>query len=89
MAIDDLDLTKTEESPLKKISVTKLGNMSQDTKKGGFIAWEYAPPLRGQRYKILIYEGVVLRTSLVRDVKETDGGLIVETLNSVYRVRYL
>jgi hypothetical protein len=88
MAILDVDLTKTEETLLKKISVTKLGNVSKE-KKGELVGWEYAPPQRGQPFKFFIYEGVVLKTSPVQDVKETNGGLIVKTYNSAYQVKYL
>lgn len=89
MATNSGSLAKTVEIRTKKISLTKIGNVNKEKKRGGVIGWECAPPQRGHPYSLYLYEGMVLKTSRVRDVQKTNDGVIVKTVNSVYQVIYL
>jgi hypothetical protein len=89
MAPEKSPVKRTAEIPTRKISLLKLAATREETTKGGVAGWECAPPRIGRPYAIWLYEGMVLRTSPVRDIRKTKCALIIKTLNSLYRLEYL
>lgn len=83
-----VSLTKTQQSPPRKISLTKIQNTSREKSEGGVIGWECTPPQRGDPYRIFLYDGMVLRTSPVQEIEKASDALILKTLNSIYQVVY-
>jgi hypothetical protein len=80
--------THTKEFQARKISFSKAehaGASEQDS----VMAWEYAPPTIGERYLIYLGKGRLLRTSPVKNIRESHGILWIETANSTYRVKYV
>jgi hypothetical protein len=82
------NLQGTNQTPGRKVSLTKLKGKAEAPKQSGVIGWEYAAPVAGQPYRILLYEGMVLRTSLVKEIRKTSSSVIIRTLNSVYQITY-
>ena len=82
-------LRDTEETPARKIALTKVDEIFAFPKKGSVIGWEHAPPEKGCPYLVYLHKEAVLRTSPVQEVRKIDKGIIIKTLNSVYYVEYL
>ncbi len=82
-------LRDTEETPARKIALTKVDEIFALPKKGSVIGWEYASPDRGCPYLVYLHKEAVIRTSPVQEVREIERGVIIKTLNSVYCVEYL
>jgi hypothetical protein len=89
VASEKLAVTRTEEIPTRRISPLKLGATVEETSKGGVTGWECTPPRIGRPYAMCLYEGMILRTSPVQDIRKTECALIIKTLNSLYRLEYL
>lgn len=79
---------RTCEILTRRISLTRVESVGQDP-KGVVVGWEYAPPRKGERYAVYLGKGRVLRTSVVEDVRENMGSLLIKTANSIYKVQYL
>ncbi len=84
-----LKLNQTQEIPAWRVALTKLGRVGARTRRRRLLGWEYAPPEKGYPYLVYLKDRSVLRTSPIQEVRETDQGLIVRTLRSIYRVEYL
>ena len=89
MSVNTAKLSKTEDSQVRKISLTKLERGGAEPKKGSVIGWECTSPHRGHPYVVRLNKGVALRTSPIREVREQGRLIIIQTLNSVYQVEYL
>jgi hypothetical protein len=79
---------RTCEILTRRISLTRVESVGQDP-KGVVVGWEYSPPRKGERYAVYLGKGRVLRTSVVEDVRENMGSLLIKTANSIYKVQYL
>jgi hypothetical protein len=88
MDVSKTHLTKTYEGVTRKISLTRIETLGKDH-KGVVIGWEYAAPAKGERYTIYLGKGKILRTSTVEEVKEMPRGIMIKTMNSIYRIEYL
>lgn len=80
--------TRTKEFQARKISFSRAehpGESEQDS----VVAWEYSPPILGERYLVYLGKGRLLRTSPVKRIQESHGILWIETANSTYRVKYM
>ena len=82
-------LSRTQEIPARKISVTKVQDTSPESPRGSLIGWEYLCPKDGCPYLIYLDRGAVLKTSSVQEIRETDTGVVIKTRNSTYKVEYL
>lgn len=79
---------RTREIEARRISLCRLegeGTREQDS----LLGWEYSPPTPGERYLVYLGKGRLLRTSPVKSVSESQGAIMIHTLHSVYRVKYL
>jgi hypothetical protein len=82
-------LMRTEEGPGRRIALTKLDGLAPEERKGSLIGWEHTPPWAGHPYMVQLHQGVVLRTSPVREVTAQGSRLLIKTRNSLYQVEYL
>ena len=83
-------LLRTDLTRPRQISIiTKLKTVTKGATKGSVIAWECDSPKKGCHYIAFLLDGMLLKTSLVQDLRETENGLIIETQNSVYQIEYL
>ena len=82
-------LSRTQDIPARKISVTKVQDTSPESPRGSLIGWEYVSPKDGCPYLIYLDRGTVLKTSSVQEIRETDTGVVIRTRNSTYKVEYL
>jgi hypothetical protein len=80
--------TKTCEVLNRRISLTRVESVGQEP-KGAVVGWEYSPPAKGERYAVYLGRGRVLRTSVVEEVRQNMGSLLIKTANSIYKVQYL
>lgn len=79
---------RTREIQARRISLCRFegkGASGQDSVLG----WEYSPPTPGERYLVYLGKGRLLRTSPVKSIRESEGTVLIHTLHSVYRVKYL
>jgi hypothetical protein len=78
---------KSTKIPTRKVSLTKLDNMDSGQKRGEIIGWETSLPQKGAPYQVWLHKGLVLTTSPVQHIKQSDDVLIIRTLNSIYQVQ--
>lgn len=88
MEISKMDDPKLRQLKARRISLTRVqGESTNESDSVG--GWEYSPPRVGERYLVYLGKGRLLRTSPAQKVWESEGCLWIETLNSIYRIRYL
>jgi hypothetical protein len=88
MDISKSNLTETDEVLPRKISLTRIASLS--TAHTNVVnGWEYVAPAKGERYIVYLGKGRVLRTSTVEDIKILEQGILIKTVNSIYRIDYL
>lgn len=83
-----LRISQTQEIPAWRVSVTKLRGEGQGRTGKKLLGWEYASPQQGYPYLVYLKDHGVFRTSAVQELKETDDGVIIKTVNSVYHIEY-
>ena len=66
-------LLKTDLTRNRQISLTRLETETPGNKKGSVIAWECDSPKKGSHYKAYLLDGMLLKTSLVKDLRETES----------------
>jgi hypothetical protein len=79
---------RTKEIVSRKISLSRVENEAAEP-KGSLVGWEYSTPKQGERYTVYLGKGRILRTSPVKEIRESDSVIWVTTSNSLYRVEYL
>ena len=89
MADRRLKSNRTQEMPLRKVSLRKVAELDEKVKAGSLIGWECATPEKGQPYMVHLQDGAVFRTSPVQEIEETEMGVVIRTENSIYEARYL
>lgn len=78
----------TKEFQARKISFSRAEHEGE-AEPDSVVAWEYSPPVLGERYLVYLGKGRLLRTSPIRSIRESHGILWIETANSTYRVKYM
>jgi hypothetical protein len=61
----------------------------ENAQRRSLVGWEYAAPEKGYPYLVYLNNRAVFQTTPIQEVKTADNGVIIQTLNSVYRVEYL
>jgi len=84
-----LRITQTQEIPAWKVSLTRMRGEGKGTKGKKLLGWEYASPQQGYPYLVYLRNHAVFQTSAVQELRETEDGVIIETINSVYHIEYL
>jgi hypothetical protein len=84
----DENLTSTQLTALRRISLLKLGSTQKPSNAGGVKGWELTPPETGQRYVVKMNDQMILKTSPVQEVRRASEALVIKTKNSLYRIEY-
>lgn len=82
-----MDVNVTSEIDARKVCLVKVGEdgrVCRERVEG--IEW-YAPTA-GSAYVLYLGKGRFLKTSPVKELKETHNALMFRTANSVYRIEY-
>jgi hypothetical protein len=82
-------VTATQELPARKISLAAVARGGGGSEEPELVGWETAPPQEGEPYVAYLERGGIFQTSTVQEVQEAEGGILLRTRNSLYRVRYL
>ncbi len=80
--------SRTREFQARKISFSRAESPTEADQES-VMAWEYSPPVLGERYLVYLGKGRLLRTSPVKKIRESHGFLWIETTHSTYRVKYM
>ncbi len=83
-----LRISQTQEIPAWSVSVTKVLGEGQEKEGKKVLGWEYASPQQGYPYLVYLKDHGVFRTSAVQELRETENGVIIKTINSVYHIEY-
>jgi hypothetical protein len=75
------------ETLLTRVWVVKLEEDGTNSHKK-VDGYEFEPPTRGLPYSVYLSGGQVFRTSHVEEVRAVNGGFVLKTRNSLYRVAY-
>lgn len=83
-----MNFGKTYELLLRKVCLEAI------TRKGrkrnvSVIGCERGRPVVGKPYVIYLGKDRIFKTSPIRDIKETYTALMIQTQNSIYRIKYL
>jgi hypothetical protein len=79
---------ETDEVQTRRMSLTRIESLRKDH-RDAVNGWEYAVPAKEERDINHLAKKRALRTSAVEDIKILPQGVMIETMNSIYRIEYL
>jgi len=82
-----MDMTVTSEIGARKVSLVKVGEDGRVCKER-VVGLEWYTPTPGSAYVLYLGKGRFMKTSPVKELKETHNALMFRTANSVYRIEY-
>ncbi len=82
-----MDMTVTSDIGARKVSLVKVGEDGKVCKER-VVGLEWYEPTAGSAYVLYLGKGQFLKTSPVKELKETHNALMFRTANSVYRIEY-
>lgn len=81
------NLSQTHKELGRKVTLIRVENTGE-AREDTLVGWELAPPHSGTPYMVYLGAERALKTTDVRDVRESNGAVMIQTLNSVYRIEY-
>ena len=83
-----MELHITSELTGRKVALIKIGENGKACKEK-VVGYEWGTPASGTTYVLYLGKGKFLKTTPIKELKETHNALMFRTANSLYRIEYL